>query len=154
ARAARLHRRAGRAVWLLHTRDDLAGAGAARAYDSSHECRDPQAHERKSLPLRHPHADPARGRARSAPAMNLRGFIARGRALVVSSPLLPRLAGAQAGKLPGSLNNEPMLDAWIRIGADGRITVFTGKAELGQGIKTALVQVAAEELVVEPARIE
>jgi CO/xanthine dehydrogenase Mo-binding subunit len=47
-----------------------------------------------------------------------------------------------------------MLDAWIRVGADGRITVFTGKAELGQGIKTALVQVAAEELVVEPSRIE
>src|SRR6185369_16356470 len=36
----------------------------------------------------------------------------------------------------------------------GRITVFTGKAELGQGIKTALIQVAAEELVVEPSRIE
>ena len=32
--------------------------------------------------------------------------------------------------------------------------MFTGKAELGQGIKTALIQVAAEELVVEPARIE
>src|SRR6185436_4460705 len=41
-----------------------------------------------------------------------------------------------------------------RVGADGRITVFTGKAELGQGIKTALIQVAAEELVVEPSRIE
>ena len=86
--------------------------------------------------------------------MNRRGFIARGGALVVSFALLPRLAAAQAGKLPGSLNNEPMLDAWIRVGADGRITVFTGKAELGQGIKTALIQVAAEELVVEPARIE
>ena len=44
-----------------------------------------------------------------------------------------------------------MLDSWIRIDADGSITVFTGKAELGQGIKTALIQIAAEELVVEPA---
>jgi CO/xanthine dehydrogenase Mo-binding subunit len=58
------------------------------------------------------------------------------------------------GKLPGSLEKEPMLDAWIRIEADNRITVFTGKAELGQGIRTALLQVAAEELVVAPARIE
>jgi CO/xanthine dehydrogenase Mo-binding subunit len=33
------------------------------------------------------------------------------------------------------------------------VTVFTGKAELGQGIKTALVQVAAEELAVQPGRI-
>ena len=32
------------------------------------------------------------------------------------------------------------------------MTIFTGKAELGQGIKTALIQVAAEELVVSPAR--
>ncbi|TQK11764.1 molybdopterin cofactor-binding domain-containing protein [Herbaspirillum sp. SJZ107] len=57
------------------------------------------------------------------------------------------------GKLPGSLEKEPWLDAWIRIDADNRITVFTGKAELGQGIKTALLQVAAEELLVAPGRI-
>jgi len=59
----------------------------------------------------------------------------------------------QANKLPGSLDKEPWLDAWIRIDADNRVTVFTGKAELGQGIKTALLQVAAEELQVAPARI-
>ena len=46
------------------------------------------------------------------------------------------------------------LDSWIRIDADGTITVFTGKAELGQGIKTALIQVAAEELVVDPRAIK
>src|ERR1700758_462368 len=38
------------------------------------------------------------------------------------------------------------LDGWIRIAPDGAITVFPGKAELGQGIHTALAQVAAEEL--------
>jgi nicotinate dehydrogenase subunit B len=54
--------------------------------------------------------------------------------------------------LPGSLKTSPMLDSWIRIDADG-ITVFTGKAELGQGIKTAVIQVAAEELSVEPRAI-
>src|SRR6202012_2745712 len=36
--------------------------------------------------------------------------------------------------------------AWIRIDADGSITAFTGKAELGQGFKTAFQQIAAEEL--------
>jgi CO/xanthine dehydrogenase Mo-binding subunit len=46
-----------------------------------------------------------------------------------------------------------MLDAWIRVDSEG-ITVFTGKAELGQGIKTALLQVAAEELSVEPRQIQ
>jgi nicotinate dehydrogenase subunit B len=48
--------------------------------------------------------------------------------------------------LPGSLKQSPFLDSWIRINADGTITVFTGKAELGQGIKTAILQVAAEQL--------
>jgi nicotinate dehydrogenase subunit B len=38
------------------------------------------------------------------------------------------------------------LDAWIRINADGTVMVFTGKVEIGQSIKTALAQVAAEEL--------
>jgi CO/xanthine dehydrogenase Mo-binding subunit len=48
--------------------------------------------------------------------------------------------------LPGSLKQSPYLDSWIRIDANGDITVFTGKAELGQGIKTAFVQIAAEQL--------
>ncbi|PZN97315.1 MAG: aldehyde dehydrogenase [Alphaproteobacteria bacterium] len=48
--------------------------------------------------------------------------------------------------LPGSLAEFPHLDAWIRIAPDGAATVFTGKAELGQGIGTALLQIAADEL--------
>lgn len=48
--------------------------------------------------------------------------------------------------LPGNLSKFPALDSWIRIDAEGRATVFTGKAELGQGIRTALVQLAADEL--------
>jgi nicotinate dehydrogenase subunit B len=48
--------------------------------------------------------------------------------------------------LPGSLATQPELDAWIRIGANGHATVFTGKVELGQGIKTALMQLAIDEL--------
>ena len=47
---------------------------------------------------------------------------------------------------PGSLADNRLLDAWIRIGADGIATVSTGKVELGQGIFTALAQIAAEEL--------
>ena len=46
-----------------------------------------------------------------------------------------------------------MLDAWLRINADGSATIFTGKVELGQGILTALAQIAAEELDLPLARI-
>src|SRR6516165_5058288 len=75
-------------------------------------------------------------------------------ALVVAFSLAPRLAGAQTPKLPGSLANNPMLDAWLRINADGSATIFTGKVELGQGISTALVQIAADELDLPLARVE
>jgi CO/xanthine dehydrogenase Mo-binding subunit len=58
-----------------------------------------------------------------------------------------------AADLPGSLKTTPLLDSWIAVDPQGGITVFTGKAELGQGIRTALIQVAAEELDVAPAQI-
>jgi len=72
--------------------------------------------------------------------------------LVLSFSLAPRAwsqaAEGGSSKLPGSLGKNPSLDAWIRVDANGRVTAFTGKVELGQGIKTALLQVVAEELEV------
>lgn len=68
-------------------------------------------------------------------------------AIVVAFSLDPKLALAQqSAPLPGSLAQNRMLDAWIRINADGSATIFPGKVELGQGITTALTQIAAEEL--------
>jgi nicotinate dehydrogenase subunit B len=78
-----------------------------------------------------------------------RQVLAGGGALIVSFALSDAFAqenaAAGAPKPPGSLATSPYLDAWIRIDADG-ITAFTGKAELGQGFKTAFQQIAAEEL--------
>ena len=56
-------------------------------------------------------------------------------------------------QLPGSLNTNRRLDRWLRINADGTVTVFPGKVEIGQGILTALAQITAEELDVGVARI-
>ncbi|MFZ4410073.1 MAG: molybdopterin cofactor-binding domain-containing protein [Paracraurococcus sp.] len=68
--------------------------------------------------------------------------------------LLFSLSPATAQKaLPGSLQTNRRLDAWLRINADGTVTVFTGKVEIGQGAVTALMQFAAEELDVAPSRI-
>jgi CO/xanthine dehydrogenase Mo-binding subunit len=61
---------------------------------------------------------------------------------------------AKKDGLPGDLDKYPQLDSWIRIDAAGHITVFTGKAELGQGLRTALIQIAADELAVSPTAIE
>jgi CO/xanthine dehydrogenase Mo-binding subunit len=49
-------------------------------------------------------------------------------------------------KPPGDLSKYPKLDSWIRLEANGHVTVFAGKAELGTGVKTAFIQCAAEEL--------
>jgi CO/xanthine dehydrogenase Mo-binding subunit len=38
------------------------------------------------------------------------------------------------------------IQSWIHIGSDNRVTVFTGKAEMGQNIRTSLAQQVAEEL--------
>ncbi|MFL5061065.1 MAG: molybdopterin cofactor-binding domain-containing protein [Xanthobacteraceae bacterium] len=76
-----------------------------------------------------------------------RDFTAGFGAIVVAFSLDRRAATAQEpARLPGSLQTNRRLDAWLRINADGTATVFTGKVELGQGILTALRQIAAEEL--------
>jgi CO/xanthine dehydrogenase Mo-binding subunit len=81
--------------------------------------------------------------------LDRRQVLAGSGALIVSFSLRGVAAEAQGGgavSRPGSLKTTPTLDAWIRIDANGAITVFTGKAELGQGFKTAFQQIAAEEL--------
>jgi CO/xanthine dehydrogenase Mo-binding subunit len=55
--------------------------------------------------------------------------------------------------IPPSLQRNPELDRWIRIGDDGTLIVRTGKVELGQGIKTAIARIAAEELDVSLERV-
>jgi len=44
-------------------------------------------------------------------------------------------------------------DAWVHVGADGSITAFTGKVEAGQGTRTALALLVAEELAVPPGAV-
>jgi len=55
--------------------------------------------------------------------------------------------------LPAALAANPDLDTWVRIDAAETVTVFTGKAELGQGLVSALARVAADELDVAFGRV-
>ncbi len=86
-------------------------------------------------------------------ALSRRHLFGAAGGLLVSITLPHPFAHADEPPLPGSLKDVPWLDAWIRIGPDNVITAFTGKAELGQGLKTALVQIVAEQLEVAPSRI-
>jgi len=78
-------------------------------------------------------------------SLNRRHFTAGLGAIVVAFSL-DSASAQEPARLPGSLNTNRRLDSWLRINADGTATVFTGKVELGQGILTALHQIAAEEL--------
>ena len=55
--------------------------------------------------------------------------------------------------LPPGLARNSRLDRWVEIRTDGVVEVRTGKVEIGQGITSALAQIAAEELDVDYARI-
>jgi nicotinate dehydrogenase subunit B len=91
----------------------------------------------------------------NAPTLSRREFTAALGGIVISFSLMPRGAlGQQPASLPGSLNGNRMLDAWLRLNPDGGATVFTGKVELGQGVVTALAQIAAEELDLPLSRIK
>jgi len=53
-----------------------------------------------------------------------------------------------------SLKTNPLLAQWLRFESNGTVTVFTGKAELGQGILHALKLIAAHELAVPVASVQ
>ena len=86
-----------------------------------------------------------------------RDLLKAGTGLVVGIAYAPLLALAQDTgtpiHLPGSLNANRLLAAWLRVNPNGTVTVFTGKVEFGQGIASALAQVAADELDVAYQRI-
>lgn len=46
------------------------------------------------------------------------------------------------------------IDAWLHLGENGKVTVYTGKVEVGQNIRTSLTQAVAEELHVPTGNIE
>jgi nicotinate dehydrogenase subunit B len=56
--------------------------------------------------------------------------------------------------LPVSLAANPRLSSWIRFSPEGQVMVSPGKVEIGQGIVTALAQIAADELDVDIGRVQ
>jgi CO/xanthine dehydrogenase Mo-binding subunit len=85
-------------------------------------------------------------------------FLKGGGALVIGL-VFPAVAASEASAnaspvveiptvSPAAPINPGALSSWLAIGADGTVTGFTGKVDLGQGNQTALSQVIAEELYV------
>jgi CO/xanthine dehydrogenase Mo-binding subunit len=59
-----------------------------------------------------------------------------------------------APSLPVSLVANPRLSSWVRFTGEGRVAILPGKVEIGQGIVTALAQIAADELDVDISRVD
>lgn len=107
-------------------------------------------------------------RPSAAPARKRRGISRRG--FLIGSGLagaglvlawrfgLPELQLAVANALdgaggpPGGVAKDP--SGWFEVTADNRARLFITKVEMGQGVKTALAQIAAEELGVRPADLD
>jgi nicotinate dehydrogenase subunit B len=84
--------------------------------------------------------------------LSRRRFLKTSGALVVAFSATRGLDGPAAAQGPfgtrASHIDPNLLDSWIAVGADGIVTAFTGKCELGQGMLTAQTQLVAEELSV------
>ncbi len=82
-----------------------------------------------------------------------RSFL-QGTGTLIVSVASPQLGlGQPATELPPNLARNPNLDTWIRVDANGSILISSGKCEIGQGIRTALAQIVADELDVAIERI-
>jgi isoquinoline 1-oxidoreductase len=98
--------------------------------------------------------DPLEDNRSSTPGtIDRREFLKRvGGGVVVLFTTVPRLASAEPPASPSS--PEPAFNAYLRIGENGRVTCFTGKIEMGQGIITSLPQMLADELDVSVEMID
>ena len=82
-----------------------------------------------------------------------RDFLRTSGVLVVSfgaAAVLPGVAAQGPFDTRPSHIDPQRLDSWIAIAADGTVTAYTGKCDLGQGMLTAQTQLVAEELSVAP----
>jgi nicotinate dehydrogenase subunit B len=84
--------------------------------------------------------------------LNRRSMLKAFGALVVTFTLMPRftVATPAGAAKPVTLD---VVDSYLAIGPDGRITVYSGKVDLGTGVRTALTQIVADELYVPLDRV-
>lgn len=60
---------------------------------------------------------------------------------------------ADDADLPAAIQANPRIEQWIDVQPDGTVTVYPGKVEIGQGIRTAFCQIVASQLAVPSDRI-
>src|SRR5258705_8486846 len=94
----------------------------------------------------------------NAPAEKVRfsrRTVVKGGALIVGFALIGRQTGVSAQGVAGAprLLDAREVDAFLAVNGDGSVTVYCGKVDLGQGLRIAIPQIAAEELGIAIERI-
>jgi len=94
----------------------------------------------------------------SAPAERIRfsrRTVVKGGALIVGFALTGRQTSASAQGITGAPRrlDTKEVDAFLAVNGDGSVTVYCGKVDLGQGLRIAIPQIAAEELGIGIERI-
>lgn len=84
-------------------------------------------------------------------SLSRRALLRAGGALVVTIAAGPALAASAKGAKPALLPTE--MDSWIAVAADGNVTAFFGKMDMGQGVDVAVAQLVAEELDVAVGKV-
>src|SRR5499427_3551071 len=125
------------------TRSPASSAAAARTCPSCARSSAPRARWREETNMNAP--------------LSRREFLKASGALIVTAagPVFFDEALAQAapqGAKPALSPNE--LDSWVAIGADGRVTAFFGKMDMGQSLDIAIAQVVADELDVAIGKVD
>jgi nicotinate dehydrogenase subunit B len=88
-------------------------------------------------------------------AQGRRDFLKMGGTLIVTFALpIARYAGATPAPAAKKTVSADQVDGYLAIDAQGKVTVFSGKVDLGTGVQTAIVQIVADELDVPPEHVE
>jgi nicotinate dehydrogenase subunit B len=86
----------------------------------------------------------------NALSLSRRQFIRTAGAIVVGFALpavfRDSAAAAPSSPLPGGTPDPSQLDSWLAVAADGSVTIYSDKVELGMGVSTAFAQIVADEL--------
>jgi nicotinate dehydrogenase subunit B len=83
-----------------------------------------------------------------------REFVKSAAAGIVILMFLDPAEAQEARRRGGGGGGAQELSAWLHIAEDGSITVYTGKVEVGQNIRTSLTQVVADELNIPASSIQ
>ncbi len=92
----------------------------------------------------------------SRPSLSRREFLRAGGAIVVGFTLPAPASAQQLAKAEAAIGktlDTGEVDGFVAVNADGSITIYSGKVDLGQGLRIAIPQMAAEELGIGVERI-